>query len=395
MVAPLKELQPGPGGMTISPTLLADNAVLDDVVADIDRRTSNGKTLPRLLNSAAFVEGFVPPDYLLDGVLQRRFIYSLTGATGAGKTAIALLLAAHVAKGKSLAGRDVARGRVLYLAGENPDDILMRWTVMSQLVNFGGREIGFDVYKMDVWFVPGRFAISELFDILREEVERIGGVVLVIVDTSAAYFAGEDENSNPAMGAHARDLRKLTTLPGEPCVLVPCHPVKTARTENLVPRGGGAFLAEVDGNLTCAKHGQIVELNTQGKFRGPEFELIQFKLRTVTTEKLTDSRGRPIPAIIAEPLTEHEREQVEQAQHREEDDLLLALDQHPEKSIRALAVTLGWTTRTGQPKSSKVHRCLRTLEKHKLVQKGRQRWEITKLGQAEANAIRDHGQKND
>jgi len=44
------------------------------------------------LSSAEFVAGFVPPDYLIVGWLQRRFVYSLTAATGDGKTAIALLI---------------------------------------------------------------------------------------------------------------------------------------------------------------------------------------------------------------------------------------------------------------------------------------------------------------
>src|SRR5262245_45675118 len=36
--------------------------------------------------SSRFVADFVPPDYLIDGLLQRRFCYSLTAPTGAGKT---------------------------------------------------------------------------------------------------------------------------------------------------------------------------------------------------------------------------------------------------------------------------------------------------------------------
>src|SRR6476646_7069208 len=53
--------------------------------------------LPQVLSKADFLKGFIPPDYLVDGVLQRRFIYSLTGQTGHAKTAIALLIARLVA----------------------------------------------------------------------------------------------------------------------------------------------------------------------------------------------------------------------------------------------------------------------------------------------------------
>jgi hypothetical protein len=51
---------------------------------------------------------------------------------GTGKTAIMLRLAAHVVLGRPLGGRSVDKGKVLYFAGENPDDIRMRWIAMSQ-----------------------------------------------------------------------------------------------------------------------------------------------------------------------------------------------------------------------------------------------------------------------
>ena len=73
---------------------------------------------------------------------------------------------------------------------------------------------------------------------------------LLIIDTSAAYFEGDDENSNVQLGGHASGLRELS-LPGGPTTIINCHPTKNATDDNLVPRGGGAFLAEVDGNLVC------------------------------------------------------------------------------------------------------------------------------------------------
>lgn len=48
---------------------------------------------PLIQSKARFIADFEPPDYLLDGILQRRFVYSLTAQTGHGKTAVALLIA--------------------------------------------------------------------------------------------------------------------------------------------------------------------------------------------------------------------------------------------------------------------------------------------------------------
>jgi RecA-family ATPase len=87
---------------------------------------------PRIISSKDFVAGFIPPDYVVDGLLQEGFFYSLTGQTGAGKTAITLRLAASVAMGALFAGRETKKRRVLYLAAENPIDVRMRWIALAQ-----------------------------------------------------------------------------------------------------------------------------------------------------------------------------------------------------------------------------------------------------------------------
>lgn len=197
-------------------------------------------------SSAEFLAGFVPPDYLIDGLVQRRFLYSVTAPTGHGKTAVALLVSAHKALGLPIGKHDVDAGRVLYFAGENPDDVRMRWIALSE-------RMGFDPETIDVHFLEGTFKVSELIDRIKQEVRDLGGVSLIVVDTSAAYFEGDEENGNVQAGSHARLFRQLLKFPGEPRALILCHPVKNAQQDSLLPRGGGAFIAEVDGNLTCWK----------------------------------------------------------------------------------------------------------------------------------------------
>jgi hypothetical protein len=55
------------------------------------RRPKDEKAKPPNLieTSAEFAANFVPPDYLIDGLIQTRFVYSMAGATGAGKTCVA------------------------------------------------------------------------------------------------------------------------------------------------------------------------------------------------------------------------------------------------------------------------------------------------------------------
>lgn len=259
--------------------------------ASNDNRKS-GSVYPGIVSSADFVSGFVPPDYHLDGIAQAGFLYALTAGTGTGKTAVLLALTASTALGTALCGRDVRKGRVVYFAGENPDDVRMRWLAMAH-------HAGFDPADVDVHFIAGTFSIPAAVARIGLDVERLGGADMIVVDTSAAYFQGEDENGNTALGKHARDLRQLCTLSGKPAVFVACHPTKNADPANLQPRGGGAFIAEIDGNLTLTKDAGLAKLHWQVKHRGADFKPLFFALEFVTAPVLVDSKGRPVPTVMA------------------------------------------------------------------------------------------------
>jgi hypothetical protein len=337
-----------------------------------------------ILSKRDFLKGFEPPDYLIDGILQRRFIYALTGQTGHAKTAIALLIAQLVSSTGNaaipLGNHRVEKGRVVCLVGENPDDIRMR-------------VIGSDALRDDdpgkdrISFIPGVFNISDMYGVIAAEVDKSGGVDLVTIDTSAAYFLGNDEISNTQMGAHARMLRTLTALRGEPCVLVLCHPIKhTTDPTQLLPRGGGAFLAEMDGNLTIWRRDDVLAELHHNKIRGPGFEPMTFRLEKITTPKLADKMGRLLPTVRAVLISEGEEERQAQHTRSDEDTLLAALLKQPDCSVADLARACNWTSQTGEPYKSKVHRILEKLSKvkPKLVTKIRDRWTLTKQGKSAA-----------
>jgi predicted transcriptional regulator len=332
----------------------------------------------RLLQSSAqFVAGFVPPDYLIDGLLQRRFVYSMTAPTGTGKTCIALRMAAHVALGMELAGRQVEKGRVLYFAGENPVDVCTRWIKQCE-------ELEQSPDEMDVFFLSGAPPISDkaIRAKIDAEAAEHGPFSLVIIDTSAAYFRGDDENSNAQLAAHARMMRSFVELPGGPTVIVTCHPTKNPDMTNLLPRGGGAFLNEVDGNLVCLKEpgSPVVTLDTHGKFRGPEFEPFSFKLVAGTSEKLKDTKGRLVSTVTAEPITQEDRSALEDTGHDRQNQLLRVMKANAGLSLSELAEALGWSYKNGGPNTSMVHRMMLKLAKDRLVAKKRDHYELTKKG---------------
>ena len=274
---------------------------------------------------------------------------------------------------KPLGNRRIKSGRVLYLAGENPTDVRMRWIAMAETM-------GFEAELMDVHFIDGVFRIPEIEDKVRAECEKLGGVDLAIIDTAAAYFTEDDENDNKQMGDYARMLRRFTTYPGEPSVLVACHPTKGASSDNLLPRGGGAFIAEMDGNFACIKRDNTTELTTHGKFRGPAFAPLMFVLTTATSGSLKDTEGRLIPTVVAEALNESGEEKLKAAARKDEDIVLAALAETPGASLTRIAEVQQWKYRNGDPDKSRVHRATSKLKQWKLVESGRDGWLVTKKG---------------
>lgn len=337
----------------------------------------NGEKLPLIQTAAQFVKGFRPPEYLIDGMMQRGYVYSLTARTGHGKTAVGMFIGQAVARGLPVAGRAVEKGGVLFLAGENPDDVRARFLVLASAHEFDPEDVPF-------YFIAGVIDIAEMLPTIREQAALIPDLRLVIVDTAAAYFKGDDGNSNAQQGAYARLLRELSFLPGKPAVLIPSHPVKNASKDNLLPVGGGAFLNEVDGNLTLwADADKHTTLHWQGKFRGPEFEPTSFKMTTVTSERVVDANGVLMPSVVALPITEAEATAAESREMTVTIRMLYAINDHRNAPISQLASACRLLDDNGNAQKSKAFRILQKLVSDKLAEVVLGKYRLTPKGRKE------------
>ena len=356
--------------------------------------------LPPILSKREFLDSYGrPPDYLVDDILQKGFLYSLTGLTGHFKTGIALLMAQLVASNDNNAtlGRHrVHKGRVVYFSGENPNDV--SWRVMG--ADYVRRQDGEDPGEDNISFIAGGFDVERMLDVLAANAKRHGAIALIIVDTSAVYFKGKDENDNVSAGNHARMLRKLTLLPGRPCVLVLSHPAKSVNDwTQLQPRGGGAFVNEVDGNLTCWKTTEkIAELNFL-KLRGPTFQPIQFEMIDCSDPMMQDTQGRPMKTVRAQVITAEREEAVQIRVTEETQQLIVAMAKRPvdlpppEKgSIRKWAMDCNWLNEVGEPLHGRVSRLLAEMikedKRNRLVERNKyKQFVLTKMGLEEAQKL--------
>ena len=211
---------------------------------------------------------------------------------------------------------------MLYCAGENPDDLRHRMIAAADNA-FGGLALD----RMHVYEPAGPQSLLQRVAEMKAYAERIGGLRLVIVDTAAAFFDGDNENDNTQAGNYARELRAaLCGLPGRPAVIVLAHPIKRpANAADCLPRGGGAFIAEVDGNLTLWGQDGEIALHWAGKFRGAEFAAIPLTLESVETSSVMDAKGRPVKTVIAREGRPGAAEDKESRRRREIEQIMMAL----------------------------------------------------------------------
>ena len=114
-----------------------------------------------------------------------------------------------------------------------------------------------------------------------------------------------------------------------------------------------------------------MELHWLGKFRGPDFAPLSFLLKTVTHERLKDTKGRLIPTVVAQILTEEGLRDLTARTRDDEDRVLLSIGENPKLTQRERARELGWLMRNGDPYQMRVKRSEATLEVGKLIAKAR------------------------
>ena len=227
--------------------------------------------------------------------------------------------------------------------------------------------------------------------LIKAAIAALPNVTMVVVDTLAAYFDGDDANSNAQMLDFARILRTITTASSKPAVIVPAHPVKNAAKNNLTPMGGSALLNEVDGNLCLWKRDAAIEMHWQGKHRGAEFAPLMFEVKGVESDRVRDSKGRIMPTVMAIPLMETRAMEIATMAVSMEDRLLLNLERYDAMSVRQRCVEIGMVNRDGKANSTGLTRMLGKLQDEKLVERLRSNWRLTAKGKEAVEIIHNGG----
>jgi AAA domain len=345
-----------------------------------EARRPNGeaKTLPpsRVIGAGTFMKTYTPISYTVDGLLPSGFMYAQTARTGAGKTAFAQAVTFAVTMNRpDIIGAEVEPGRVAYVTLENPIDFKMKLAVGCYV-----HGISWDEIDPRLAVIEGRDTPEQILDGLKLDAEANGPFQHVNIDTLQAGFSAANAgkfNDNESILAYVMRLRPLTELPGQPSLLILCHPTKDATEDNLLPYGGGATVNEIDGNLTLWKSAQI-KLHHTDKLRGPTFEPKYFRIEKLSCPDIVDNQGRQILLPVMRPCTEMDAAEREKNDGNVDLALLRAMAANPE------ATQLDWAFAIGIKSKSAVNTRLQKLRRKKLVEERLAgKWRLTPKGQKE------------
>ncbi|MDU8946392.1 AAA family ATPase [Ovoidimarina sediminis] len=353
---------------------LAVSAIEDDTETT---DTPIARTQFRGIETAGqFARRWTPPQYIVDGILARRRVQALTAYTGHMKTTTAIYLAICIATGQPFGGAETEKGAVLILAGENPDLVVGQFRAACLAADLSPEDL-------PISFHYGRFSVTEHADALMAQASKIEDLALIIPDTHQAFFEGNDDNSNMDALAAAQKWRPFAEeLPTHPTVLIPAHPSgKQPDRNNLVPRGGSAFLNELDGNFCLWRKADVATFHWQGKHRGPSFEPIDLKMDLRTHPEIVDAKGREIPMPVVRPLLTIEAMEAAKEAVSTENRALVAIRSNPNITVRELADAIN----KGKSRAAEI---ISALEGENLIRRRARKLELTAEGEevlADAN----------
>jgi len=268
----------------------ATSAAAGETSADAHQPNAN------VFSFSDFTSSLKPPVYVWHHVLQMGCLYALTARWGHGKTAIMITVALHVATGKVLGGHATKPARVLYLCGENPEDVRLR--ARAAALRFG---INDAMLATQIYFTQRPVSVDATESLKRfvEEAVAFGPFGLIVIDTGPAHSSVEDEDNNRGMHNLAMAMRDLMEPLGNPATVALMHPTKSATRDTLQPRGGGAFSGSIDGEICAWQEDGKIEFFHETKFRGPGFKSIWFVLEKYVLPSMEDNFGNEVLTVLA------------------------------------------------------------------------------------------------
>lgn len=227
------------------------------------------------------------PEWIIKGVLPLAELVVLYGASGSGKSFMALDMAMAIARGMEWRGKRTRQGRVVYIAAEGAGGFRNRLKAYADHAQLDLADVPFGVINV----APNLLLKDDALAVARS----IGRAALVVVDTWAQVQPGGDENSGESMGkalAHCKGIHRATGA----VVLLIHH---SGKDSSKGARGWSGLRAAADAELEVTRQGALRQISTTKQKDGEDGLAWGFALEVVGIG--ADGDGDPITSCVVVP----------------------------------------------------------------------------------------------
>ncbi|MBN9219234.1 MAG: AAA family ATPase [Mesorhizobium sp.] len=232
---------------------------------------------------------FVVPGVLPAGVC---FLY---GASGTGKTGVAVRTAMAVAAGIQWAGRSTAKGSVLYIAGEDFDGVQERLVAAMKALGLAASDVPLGLVEPSAGgLVAPAFEATTLNEADALAATTGQRVSLLVIDTLGACFGDESQDdARPASNVTGK-IDRISRRLG--CPVLALH--HTGKSTSSGMRGSQVFFDRADAVLKAWRHGSSTFIEVEKLKNGPGGARFAFD---ISAEEIETSAG-PISVQVVKDL---------------------------------------------------------------------------------------------
>lgn len=277
------------GGAAPRPTEAASADELSRVVAEtVQSAAPYGGRFPVV--SAGELARRKPADWLIKGVIPQAEVIVLYGASGSGKSFVAIDMLASITRGVAWRDRRVKQGRGILVAAEGGTGVGKRFEAYSR-----HHDINADDLNIGVITAPPNFMLTDDISELVRAVTASGGADVIVVDTFAQVTPGANENAGEDMGLALANARALAAATGAVVVLIH-HAGKDASKG---ARGWSGIKAAADAEIEIVRNedSPVREIRISKMKDGEDGLRWAFKLEVLDVG--IDNDGDPITSCVA------------------------------------------------------------------------------------------------
>jgi hypothetical protein len=241
-----------------------------------------------------------PIKYLIQDVMECNSLASLFGASGSGKSFLAIDWACCVATGRDWNGKATERGAVFYIAGEGHAGIRRRLKAWEIHTGTSLQDAPLFVSTCPAALMDSGNATS-VANAVELLAAQHGTPTLIVIDTLARNFGNGDENSNADVGQFINNIDVRLRTRFYATILIVHH---TGHLEKDRARGASALRAALDSEYRLDHVGDIRALIcTKAKESEPPRPM-SFNLEQIVLDGWADADGELMTSAVLVPSAE-------------------------------------------------------------------------------------------